>query len=87
MQNLLPDTVVNRKKMGFVLPWKEWLKNELHDFCLEQINGLEVKGLYKKNAITGIWQDFLSASPLINWSRIWHLVVLNYWLDKNKIEQ
>ncbi len=87
MQNLLPDTVVNRKKMGFVLPWKEWLKNELHDFCLEQINGLEAKGLYKKNAITGIWQDFLSASPLINWSRIWHLVVLNYWLDKNKIEQ
>ncbi|MFZ5553379.1 MAG: asparagine synthase (glutamine-hydrolyzing), partial [Bacteroidota bacterium] len=40
MGDLLPSEIVNRPKMGFTLPWKEWMKNELRGFCEEKINQL-----------------------------------------------
>ncbi len=30
--DLLPDNIVNRPKMGFVLPWKDWLKRRFKRF-------------------------------------------------------
>lgn len=86
MSHLLPPEIVNRKKMGFVLPWQHWLKNELYQFCDTQIKGMENKGLFKKGAILKLWQEFLNNHPLVNWSRVWHLIVLNYWLDRHNIE-
>lgn len=86
MSDLLPDQIVNRKKMGFVLPWQNWLKTELHTFCEKQVLALENKGLFYEGAIIKLWQDFLKGNALVNWSRVWHLIVLNHWLDKNKVE-
>jgi asparagine synthase (glutamine-hydrolysing) len=83
---MLPGEIVNRKKMGFVLPWQQWLKRDLYEFCDLQVKGLESKNLFKQGAILKLWQDFLSEHPLVNWSRIWHLIVLNHWLDKHKVE-
>ena len=32
LEVLLPDEVVHRKKMGFVFPWQDWMRNELKSF-------------------------------------------------------
>ncbi|HXD92161.1 MAG TPA: asparagine synthase (glutamine-hydrolyzing), partial [Bacteroidia bacterium] len=37
LQDLLPSEIMNRKKMGFVLPWQLWMKNELKQFCEENL--------------------------------------------------
>ena len=37
----IPDEIIYRKKMGFVLPWENWMKNELQYFCLNAIESLE----------------------------------------------
>ncbi len=86
MSHLLPTEIVNRRKMGFVLPWQEWLKRDLYEFCDAQVKGLENKGLFREGAIFTLWQDFLNGHPLVNWSRVWHLIVLNHWLDMHKVE-
>ena len=84
--DLLPSEIVNRPKMGFVLPWKEWLKNDLREFCEENIVQLSKHSFINREAILIIWNRFLNNDPKISWSRIWHLVVLNNWINKNQIE-
>ena len=37
----IPNEIIHRKKMGFVFPWEDWMKNELQYFCLNAIESLE----------------------------------------------
>ena len=83
--NLLPTEIVNRPKMGFTLPWQHWLKNELKNFCEENILALEDKKLFIEGSLADLWQRFLKGDKMITWSRIWHLIILNNWMDTNKI--
>jgi asparagine synthase (glutamine-hydrolysing) len=85
LEGLLPDEVVNRPKMGFTLPWKNWLKNELRSFCEANINSLSQRDFVNGDAIKGLWQRFLADDERVSWSRIWHLVVLEDWMTKNRI--
>jgi asparagine synthase (glutamine-hydrolysing) len=84
--DLLPPEIMNRPKMGFTLPWKEWLKNDLRDFCGTHIAGFAERGICDRNAILNLWNRFLSGDPLVTWSRVWHIVVLNHWIDLNKVQ-
>lgn len=83
--DLLPPDIINRPKMGFTLPWQYWLKNELNSFCEKNLHALGSRGHFKQNELRGLWQKFLSGDPGVSWSRVWHLVVLNSWLEQNKI--
>lgn len=84
--DLLPEEIVNRPKMGFTLPWQEWLKNDLRSFCEKNVKGLEAKNLFTEGSIPNLWNRFLAGDNLVNWARVWHLVVLNNWLDENRIK-
>lgn len=85
LNDLLPNEVVNRPKMGFTLPWKHWLKNELKPFCEQNIRSLSERDFVNKGAILNLWQQFLKNDPRVTWSRIWHLIVLEHWLRENNI--
>ena len=84
--DLLPDNIVNRPKMGFTLPWKEWLKNDLKDFCEENIVQFSKRSFVNREAVLLIWNRFLKNDPKITWSRVWHLVILNNWINTHQIE-
>ena len=84
--DLLPPEIVNRPKMGFTLPWKHWLKNELKSFCENRIESLSNRKIFNKQEILNLWKAFLNDDTRITWSRIWYLVVLEDWLLENKIE-
>ena len=83
--DLLPDEVVNRPKMGFTLPWKQWMKNELKAFCGENMVSLSKRDFVNEKEILNLWQQFLKDDARVSWSRIWHLIVLENWLTKNNI--
>ena len=83
--DLLPDEVVSRPKMGFTLPWKNWMKNELKSFCEENIKSLSKRDFVNEQAILNIWQQFLKDDARVSWSRVWHLIVLENWLNKNNV--
>lgn len=78
LKDLLPAEIINRKKMGFVLPWQLWMKHELKQFCEENLKQLENLG-FNQNVINNMWQAFLKGNPQITWSRIWPLVALGNW--------
>ena len=84
--DVLPDNIVKRPKMGFTLPWQNWMKEDLKLFCELNINNLAKKNIFLAVSLHEIWQRFLNNDPTITWSRLWHLIVLNKWLDDNKIE-
>ena len=83
LKTRLPDKVVNRKKMGFALPFELWmrgkLKNEIESVLLTPINVFD--DLISQSAVEKIWKQFLIGK--ISWSRPWSLYVLKRWIDKN----
>lgn len=81
--DLLPKDIWDRPKMGFTLPWQNWLKHELKDFCEKNISSLEKKRLFKTGSMTSLWERFCKNDPHISWARVWHLIVLNDWIDRN----
>lgn len=82
---LLPDEIVFRKKQGFVFPWKEWMKNELRDFCNQHLQRIGERDFINGGALEQHWKKFLNNDPSIRWMDIWIFVVLEYWLEKNGI--
>lgn len=84
--DLLPDNIVNRPKMGFTLPWKEWIKGELKNFCEENIVQFSNRSFVHKEAVLLIWNRFLNNDPRITWGRVWHIVILNNWINTHQIE-
>jgi asparagine synthase (glutamine-hydrolysing) len=83
--DLLPPEVVNRPKMGFTLPWQQWLKADLKSFCEKNIFELSERDFCNNAGIRNLWTRFLNNDPNVKWSRIWHLVVLNNWMAANNI--
>lgn len=82
---LLPPEIVNRPKMGFTLPWQQWLSGELKSFCEKNIIELSERDFCKREGIKNLWLRFLNNDPNVKWSRVWHLVVLNNWMVTNNI--
>jgi asparagine synthase (glutamine-hydrolysing) len=85
MSDLLPKEIVNRPKMGFTFPWKEWMKKDLRVFCEAQLQYLGTTGILVNAELIQLWERFLQDDRSVTWSRIWHLVVLGHWMKKNGI--
>lgn len=81
---MLPDEIVYRKKMGFVLPFDKWMRNELKDFCQNRIDNLAARGIFDPDRLITKWQAFQNGKNGVLWSHLWHLVVLTEWLENNK---
>ena len=79
----IPDEIIHRKKMGFVLPWEKWMKNELSSFCEESLLNLEDYTIFNMSQVNLLWKDFVKGNPYINWLQIWSLVVLGKWTAIN----
>ena len=84
--DMLPPEIVNRPKMGFTLPWKNWLKSDLRSLCEENLTLLGQNPHFNAEELNSLWKRFLKDDPFITWSRIWYLVVLQSWITNNKIE-
>lgn len=85
VEGLLPESIINRKKMGFTLPWSQWMNNELKPFCDENINRLTQTSYFKNSALLLLWDRFQRNDSLIPWYKIWHLAVLGNWININSI--
>ena len=83
----LPEYVWNRKKMGFTLPFAEWMLGRLRDEITETLNDkplLEGCGLNPEVAMR-IWTDFQANPGRWRWSRPWSLCVLARWCKQHGV--
>lgn len=85
--DLLPPDIIHRPKMGFTFPWSAWMKNELREFCRENLSSFGKRAYINGETVKALWERFLNGDNKITWSRLWHIVVLEHWLCKNKIEE
>ena len=81
----LPDSIVNRPKMGFTFPIGQWLKKELHGMADEKLHFLMDRKEFNGDAIRTKWKRYNEGDQRILWPRIWQLVVLSDWLQRNKL--
>jgi len=86
MKGLLPENIINRKKMGFTFPWSTWMKNDLKSFCEQNINSLSEREYFNKNNLQSLWKNFLKGNNQSPYYKIWHLVALENWIKENKID-
>jgi asparagine synthase (glutamine-hydrolysing) len=80
VEDLLPHSILYRKKMGFPTPWSRWLRGPQ----LESIRSLLLeprsldRGLFKSSAIERLFEEH-RAGQVDNYDRIWRLLNLELW--------
>lgn len=85
LKPLIPDAVVFRKKQGFLFPWNIWLRTELRSFCETRLKNMMQRPWIHGQELWRRWQRFLAGDNDVRWSEIWLFVVLEYWLEKNRL--
>lgn len=86
LQGLLPNEIINRPKMGFVLPYAKWMKNELKEFVDSGLNALKDNSHFNSNYINWLSESYFNNKNDIKWNMIWNLTVLGHWLKQNGIK-
>jgi asparagine synthase (glutamine-hydrolysing) len=87
LEGLLPPVIVHRPKQGFTLPFEPWMRGELRSFCDSRLgdSGLSGRGLFRPGVVGRLWSSFLNGGKDVTWSRVWLLVVLEEWLERNGV--
>lgn len=81
----LPVEITARKKMGFTLPIDRWLRRELKDLADEKLRYLADRKEFNGQYMMETWKAFMDHNPRVLWSRIWKLIVLSDWLQRNNL--
>ncbi|HTT25181.1 MAG TPA: asparagine synthase (glutamine-hydrolyzing) [Candidatus Sulfotelmatobacter sp.] len=80
VEDLLPHSIIYRKKMGFPTPWSGWLAgarlNKLENLLVQ--DRTLARGLFRREAIQKLFKDHRSGSH-DNSNRIWRLLNLELW--------
>ena len=86
LKEFIPEELKHRPKQGFSMPFDRWMRNELQSFCEQRINYLESIDLFHSGSVRYFWNFFLKKNQSVNWARLWLLVSLSYWMERNSIE-
>jgi asparagine synthase (glutamine-hydrolysing) len=80
VKDLLPSSIVYRKKMGFPTPWAYWLEGASIDHIQEQLTEPRTleRGLFRPEAINRIIAEH-RAGYRDHGNRIWRLLNLELW--------
>jgi asparagine synthase (glutamine-hydrolysing) len=84
-KDYLPNEIINRRKKGFVLPKKQWLKKNLLGLLkfYSSENFIKSQGIFKPNKIQELVKIFLSNNNDFLTERIWTFFIFQFWYEKN----
>src|SRR5262249_1751020 len=57
LKQILPEAVLNRKKMGFAVPLAQWFRNDLKDLALSVIFSQNGEALVNNSTVKQIWEE------------------------------
>lgn len=77
-ESFTPDNVLYRKKLGFPVPIRFWLKNELHDWAVQTINESEVDDYINKDFVLKLLEDHTNGVR-DNSRKIWTVLTFMVW--------
>lgn len=83
----LPESAVNRQKMGFTLPYEAWFRGPLRPWMESLLLGDTVRrlGFLRVDGVERLWRAFLKGDRYTNYARIWCVAALAGWCDANGV--
>jgi len=80
VEDLLPSSIVYRKKMGFPTPWAHWLQGSALDLLQQQLTEPRTleRGLFRPESIRRMFDEH-KAGYRDHGNRIWRLLNLELW--------
>jgi asparagine synthase (glutamine-hydrolysing) len=84
MVDTLPQSVFNRPKSGFSLPFADWLYGPLRQQCEAAVDALADSGVLHPTAVRQLWRDAEKQPQSVHWSRPLALVTLGSYLSKRR---
>ncbi len=87
LPNPLPPGILNRPKMGFVLPWEKWLREELRPWITALLHdrGAVEAATLNPPGVRALWDDFLTRKPGVRYSDIFCLANLVHWARQHRL--
>ncbi|WP_243290308.1 asparagine synthase (glutamine-hydrolyzing) [Bacillus sp. FJAT-47783] len=77
-KGIVPHHVLDRKKLGFPVPIRHWLKNEMHDWAKEIIRESETDHLINKSYLLGLLDEHCQ-NKRDHSRKIWTVLVFMIW--------
>lgn len=77
-EGIVPDHVVNRKKLGFPVPIRHWLKDEMYDWAVNLIQTSGTDYLFNKQEAMRLLQEHVD-NKKDNSRKIWTILVFMIW--------
>ena len=86
-RGLIPDSVIDRKKGYFPVPALKYVRGEFLEFMQDVLNSQKCRdrGVYQRAYVEKLLakpEDYLTR---IQGSKLWHMALLEYWLQDNGI--
>jgi asparagine synthase (glutamine-hydrolysing) len=78
LRRIVPEHVLNRRKLGFPVPIRLWLKEEMYDWARQIILKSQTEQEIDKNAVLKLLEEH-RAGTLDHSRRIWALLVYMLW--------
>jgi asparagine synthase (glutamine-hydrolysing) len=82
-RDLLPSSVYNRPKAGFVLPMKQWMSGPLASFGDEGLRETIERGLLPEVFVNELRANF--QGERLHWTRLWAVVVLGHYAKRRQL--
>ncbi|MGI9534210.1 MAG: asparagine synthase (glutamine-hydrolyzing) [Thermodesulfobacteriota bacterium] len=78
----VPRNLVDRPKMGFVVPLSDWLKSDLYPLLMDYLdeNKLKREGIFNEKTVSLNIKSFLNGS--VSENKIWYLLMFQMWKDR-----
>jgi asparagine synthase (glutamine-hydrolysing) len=76
----VPRSIMERPKMGFIVPIMGWFKNELKDLIMENLDEEQLKrdDIFNTKEVVGIRDRYL-AGYNENVQKLWHILLFQMW--------
>jgi asparagine synthase (glutamine-hydrolysing) len=77
-EGIVPEHVLNRKKLGFPVPIRHWLKNEMNEWAKTIIRESHTDHLFNKSYVLNLLEDHCQGKA-DNSRKIWTVLIFMVW--------
>lgn len=85
-RGFLPDSILDKRKHGFGLPFGVWLRDDptLHELARDSLQTLRGRGWLRDDFLDRMFERHLQAHPAYWGELVWILMTLAIWLQRHE---